>query len=62
MTEGVYFVVNEDDTDTAPRQIFFNIKDAKKENSLYIDVFDKNGVKIGYFERENGDYFYSKLN
>lgn len=53
---GKYFVVNEDENDTAPKQLHFCLEDAINDDALYIDVFDENGAKLHYYERIEGEY------
>ena len=50
------FVVNVDELDTAPRQIFFNLEDAVDDGAEYIDVFDENGIRICHYEKEGKEY------
>ena len=54
--DGKFFVVNEDDNDTAPRKIHFELQKAIDEDSLYIDVFDENGNRLCHYERDGKEY------
>jgi hypothetical protein len=56
--EGMFFVVNEDSTDTAPRKIYFDLEDVLMDGAEYIDVFDKDGDRIYLYmlDEENREY------
>ena len=54
--EGKYFVVNEDENDTAPRKIYFVLEDAKLDGALFIDAFNEKGDRIYSLNNEKGDY------
>lgn len=54
--KGVYFVVNEDESDTAPRKIYFSLDEAEEDGAWYIDVFDNNGERIYSLTKEDKGY------
>ena len=51
-----YYVVNEDELDATPRQIYFGLEDAQSDGAEHIDVFDDLGNKMYYYEREGTLY------
>lgn len=48
-----YFVVSNGD---APDGIFFNLEDAKADESIYIDMFDSKGKWVNAIKFVNGEW------
>jgi len=59
--EGKYFVVNEDNLDSSPRQMFFSLGEAQDDGAEMIDVFDDKGKKVCYYEKDGKEYKYIEI-